>query len=663
MQHLMNPDDGGRRAECIGLKGSDSSPAHRLSSLGSTPYAEPVSLQRHSGEYAYQPEDSRKVREDHGHVLWHPENRVPDVGGLGWRTKTGHLLKNQAYYSQKDKVNKWDDPTHAGVTTWQDWHGPKMRTDAEMMERLDHFDKQLGDWEAKKLFVNTTRVETLDRFYNRKLERQQKESASSWAPHNRARREISSHHETFFGNLDEKPQKELKKVLTKTCLKRDRDAVRMIAQRMQNEKTWSMVYKQMEQERRQDIMADLQMRQSQNDMLMQMSGQPVRQREQRAMPASHSERSLQLAAHREQAFDKNITMNTDFRGLFHADNGHALEALYPGFGHDMVEQFKSRASQSTNPGFPPPPAAQTPRRERHQSAGATGTAKDFAARTEAIARHSIPSSPSRMGAKIQSRFDDHTYQSNATAQSLPTSAPPPPDQSKVLCQENFSPATTMRDPRRVTGDFARTKHYSGKNAYEGEKHSGKRGQEWGHVPPPRKPYTYPVLAPTSPTSKMQPGVKEVAWSQYAMDEVVASPKATQTALGFFTDPDAPAADAASLRRNASAPSSTMARTTGSFDMPVSPKGQHRDRAPTLSFNIPGSMAGPIGHITNPRATATSFGITSNSSMRMSKAQSMQSMRKCKEVCGELDNFDENMQERPRISNFFGTPRKQGEAAC
>merc|ERR1719359_928527 len=160
-----------------------------MESLGSTSFAEPQSLTRHGAEYAHQAMDKRQARDDHGHVPFKTENRVPDVGGLGWRTKTGHLLKNQSYFTQIDKINKWDLPTHAGINTWQDWHGPKMRTDADMMERLDNWDKVTADWEAKKTFVNTTRVQTLDRFYNRKLNRSQYESSTSWAPHLRAKRE------------------------------------------------------------------------------------------------------------------------------------------------------------------------------------------------------------------------------------------------------------------------------------------------------------------------------------------------------------------------------------------------------------------------------------------------------------------------------------------
>ena len=54
-----------------------------------------------------------------GLVRFRKQHMVPDVGGLGWRTKTGHLLKNQSYFPQT-KVNIWDVPACAGVNTWQD---------------------------------------------------------------------------------------------------------------------------------------------------------------------------------------------------------------------------------------------------------------------------------------------------------------------------------------------------------------------------------------------------------------------------------------------------------------------------------------------------------------------------------------------------------------
>lgn len=68
-----------------------------------------------------------------------------------------------------------------------------------MMEQLDRFDESRAELEAKKTFVNTMRVETLDKFYNRKLNRVQLSTSSSWAPHRKSRREVHSRYETFDG--------------------------------------------------------------------------------------------------------------------------------------------------------------------------------------------------------------------------------------------------------------------------------------------------------------------------------------------------------------------------------------------------------------------------------------------------------------------------------
>ncbi|CAE8631936.1 unnamed protein product [Polarella glacialis] len=114
------------------------------------------------------------------------------------------------------------------------------------------------------------------------------ESSSSWAPHHRAAREVHSCHETFQSSLGEKPEKELKKVPRVVVVVVFVLAIRQITKRIQNEETWKVVFKQMEQERRQDIRADLQQRQTNTDRLMQMSGQPVVAQELQAVVVPHN---------------------------------------------------------------------------------------------------------------------------------------------------------------------------------------------------------------------------------------------------------------------------------------------------------------------------------------------------------------------------------------
>eukprot|EP00931_Biecheleriopsis_adriatica_P090868 TRINITY_DN64787_c0_g1_i1.p1 TRINITY_DN64787_c0_g1~~TRINITY_DN64787_c0_g1_i1.p1 ORF type:complete len:587 (-),score=85.99 TRINITY_DN64787_c0_g1_i1:46-1806(-) len=531
MQVLMEQDDGGRRADIIGLEQTMESPVHRMSELGSKSFVEP--LPRHAAEHAGRPQDKREERSHTGLVKFKRQPKVPDVGGLGWRTKTGHLLKNQSYYTQKSKQNLWDSATHAGVNTWKDWHGPKMKTDAEMMERLDRFDEEEAHWEAKKTFVNTTRVQTLDRFYNRKINRSMLESQSSWAPHHRARREVHSSFETFDSCMGEKPEKELKKVYTEPVLQRDREAIRQISKRIQNEETWKMVFKQMEQERRQDIRADLQMRQAHTDRLMAMSGQPLRQDQSHsALPNNCSSRSEELSQPRLPQIPSDVTKLTDFRGLIHADCEHALESLYPGFGHELSVGFRAEATRSMQPGWPPPPAAQTPRaqgketREQQIKKGAT------------VIKGSIPASSQRLS-QVATRTNEDTFIRHSKAQFLKTVAPPPPRQSATVLHEDFSPNTTLTDPFRLTGDFMRTEHSIHPTS------PSHKAQE--SLPPPIRSTVYPVVVASHPPS---PKFSSPAGHSKASHSQAISPMSVSQSQA--------------MTRNASAPTMMSVASAGSF---------------------------------------------------------------------------------------------------
>jgi len=498
-QQIMASDKGSRRADNIALDQTVSSPLNTVHSSAGGEHFEEL-LKRHPAEN-HSPEDKRQERKDQGFVHFKAEHRVPDVGGVGWRTRAGHMLKNQAYYSSAPKTNKWDLPVHAGINSWKDWHGPRLRTDAAMMERLDHFEEESDKLEGKKVFVNTTRAQTLDRFYNKKLGRDQLEASQSWAPHRRARREYSDAHEHFFGDLDSKPDKELKKVLTKVVLQRDRDAIRAISSRIQNEETWKLAWKHMEQERRLDIRHDFKQRQSYNDLLMQLSGQPVRQREWESQEPRFnncSQRTDSLSVAREPPPITDVTSQTDFRGLFHADNEHAMEALFPGAGHELSMEFRQRATASIKAGFPAPPKASTPRM-RGKKASAS---REQEIRQEAtLTAEAVPISKPRLDA-AGTRAHDEVLKTYSKAQFLNTVAPPPPAQRKQLLQEDFSPNSTLHDPGRVTGSFQRTEQGSlphGPFAPGSPKHAQGKGME--HLPPAQRSYTYPVLAPASPSAK------------------------------------------------------------------------------------------------------------------------------------------------------------------
>jgi len=522
-----------------------------------------------------QKEDARRERKDIGYVHFRPESKVPDVGGLGWKTRTGHFLKNQAYYSSLPKTNKWDLPVHAGINTWKEWHGPRMRTDAQMMERLDHFDEEQDHWEAKKTFVNTMRVQTLDRFYNQKLNREQKEAQENWAPHRRARREVHDSHEHFFADMDAKPEKELRKVLTSKVLQRDRDAIRSIASRIQNEETWKAAWKQMEEERRHMIRTDLKQRQHYNDLLCHLSGQPVRASSSPPGPNNCTERTEELARPRGTPPLRDVTQQSDFRGLFHADCEHALEALFPGHGHELSVEFRERVTASAQAGWPPPPAAQTPRRPKK------GANRELTMQQDAIlSKHSVPVSAHRLQG-VAARTHDEALKEHSKAQFLPKTAPPPPAQSKQLLREDWSPKTTLKDKGRTMGiDFRRTDQGS-------LPHSPSKGME--DLPPPRRQYTYPVMVGTSPKAK---GAMEASLRQ-ALDSVSVGSDEIVTSRGLTRNVSEAMSFASRGRRNkvSQAPTKAVCQELDTFEsnMETMPRicnffATPRKRGETMSGN-------------------------------------------------------------------------------
>jgi len=486
LKTLMEQDDGGRGMDHVGLECGVASPAHAVSTLGSASFREP--LPRNAAE-THLSTDKRLDRKRRGLVPWSPEPQVPDVGGVGWRTKAGHLIKNQSFYPQVS-TNKWDNPTFAGVNTWKEFHGPRKRADADMMEQLDRFDESRAELEAKKTFVNTMRVETLDKFYNRKLNRVQLSTSSSWAPHRKSRREVHSRYETFDGSMDEKPRKELRKVFTDKVLSSDREAIRQIAKRVQNEETWREVFKRMEQERRADLRADLQHRQAHVDRLMMLSGQHVKQHLPPGQPHSSlvnaTARTEEIARHSSPRAAGDLCALSDFRGLVHADGEHALEALFPGAGHRLSTEFRARATASAQAGWPPPKPAETPRM-------ATSAEARAARQSASLSKLSIPSSVPRME-RLGARTGDELQKQHAQPQFLPTAAPPPPDQSATLLHEDWSATTTMQDCARVTGSFSRTSHLGSPVS---------QSSKLEMIPPPRRSYVYPMMAPTSPHTAPQ----------------------------------------------------------------------------------------------------------------------------------------------------------------
>jgi hypothetical protein len=445
-----------------------------MSSLGDGSFKDPMRKQK-MPEY----DDPRTERAVKGKVAWQLERDVPDVGGLGWRSKTGHILKNQAYYRKPAHQNLWDDPIHSGVNTWKSWHGPRLRTDAQLMEKMDSMDAQRSDWEAKKAFVNTTRVQTLDRFYNRKLVREQYENSSSWAPNHRDRGEVHEHHKAFDGDINSIPIKFLKQVLTKSVLDKDREAIRAITKRIQTEETWKVAWKMMEAHRREDIQQDLEQRRMFNDVLTQMAGQPPRCKDsEHKLPNDCTQRHEELAQPKPKFMSGDVTNLADYRGLVHADCQLALETLFPGSGYQDSHEFKERARAASMPGYPPP------RVETPESKPASPRKQDGSKGAPRVSMSSVPASKPRVGT-ICARTHDEVLALYAKEQYLPCQAPPAPDQRDTLMKEDWTKTTTQADPNRMTGTFQR----KNPNDWAGTAKS----QE--HLPPPLRQMNYPMLAP------------------------------------------------------------------------------------------------------------------------------------------------------------------------
>lgn len=459
--------------------------------------------------------DSRTERFRDGLIKFRKEKQVPDVGGTGWRTRQGHVLKNQAYY-RLTHDNIWNDAIHAGRETWASWHGPRLRTDAPMMETMDRMDEQAAEWETRKKFVNTMRLETLDRFYNRKLTREQHELSSSWAPHHRALREVHDSFDTFGHDLAGLPEKALKKILTQSVLNKDQESIGKISIRLQQEEAWKMAYKMMEQERREDLLEDLRRRRVYNDMLTKMSGQPVRGREEGAGHAHRrevpcSQRTKELAEPKRVFAPEDITEVADYRGLIHADSQLALETLFPGFG--AQEAMGLRASMT--------PVASPKNRPQHEREHDEETVRakmkrassmDFETGLDFSKRHlhkDLPVSEHRVSQAVFRFSPSHTHPCTRE-QTLATSAPPCPNQTELRGREDLPQGKSHDRDRKTLTERSSLRSMALAEELSASlspvSATGKRSSaasiefDLNHpsiesIPPLRKQYTYGVSSP------------------------------------------------------------------------------------------------------------------------------------------------------------------------
>lgn len=273
-------------------------------------------------------------------------------------------------------------------------------------------------------------------------------------------------------------------MMTAEVLHRDREAIRQISKRIQNEQTWTEVYKQMEQVRRSDLRAELQIRQAMNDRLMELSGQPVLRSHgvsQHELPNSCTLRSKELSQHKVTPLPKDITMMQDFRGLYYADRGQCLEVLFPGKGHAMSTEFRESATRSVEPGWPPPQAAETPRMKGRISPERSLDNVSWALKTA-----SIPTSSQRLQSGVLARGSDESMVKAAKAQFLLTTSPVPPDQKQLLAGKRDMVNTMNATSSSLFSSF------SGSTPFDSAKTIGEK-------PPPMVPLVYPVLASSTPS--------------------------------------------------------------------------------------------------------------------------------------------------------------------
>jgi hypothetical protein len=220
-------------------------------------------------------------------------------------------------------------------------------------------------------------------------------------------------------------------------------------------------------------------------MLEQMSGQPARPQDpHHIIPNNCSKRIEEMAKPKQPHVIEDITRMTDYRGLIHADSQLALEALFPGSGHE--ESLRIKAQNTANS-----------RAERHSNEQneAEGTRTLLRSKSDTslqgsmqgrnLSKNSVPTSQSRIEA-IAQRTNDEVYARFAKEQYLPCEAPPAPNQKETLLKEDWSPATTKADPKRGTGDFTRSA--------QGTWGAGAaKTQE--SIPPPTRSVVYPMLTP------------------------------------------------------------------------------------------------------------------------------------------------------------------------
>ena len=71
-------------------------------------------------------------------------------------------------FSLPANVNSWNDPVRAGRESWRTFHGPRITTNARLIEHMDAMEQRVEEQESKKRFINAKKVEQQERFARQK---------------------------------------------------------------------------------------------------------------------------------------------------------------------------------------------------------------------------------------------------------------------------------------------------------------------------------------------------------------------------------------------------------------------------------------------------------------------------------------------------------------
>eukprot|EP00388_Colpodella_angusta_P007951 GDKJ01022057.1.p1 GENE.GDKJ01022057.1~~GDKJ01022057.1.p1 ORF type:complete len:668 (-),score=117.20 GDKJ01022057.1:84-2087(-) len=201
----------------------------------------------------------------------------------------------------------------------------------------EHQDRRYR-WELEKAFVNSCRLECLERIKRRKQEREIKCTAGVWVPQPRAKKEFRTNLNDW-DDLDTMPATALAGMLTPLVIQRDKEAVIRIFERLNNEEKVKLMMKQYESDRRQALLNSYSKRKQFTNMLEMLSGQEGRPPPAPPITPNVSKRLEELAKPKEDfAFGslRAHAQRSDFRGLFLPDHPAAVDTLLQATNDKML---------------------------------------------------------------------------------------------------------------------------------------------------------------------------------------------------------------------------------------------------------------------------------------------------------------------------------------